>query len=311
MKTKNLVLVIASMTVLLSLYSCSSSNNNQDNKEASSESTAGTSENKSHITQQNLNISIFLDVSDRISPKIHPNQTMEYYQRDIGYINSVASALEHRLLRKKVNLLNDNIQLFIEPTPANREINSIIEQLKHTITKNNATKEGILNLSDKYTMLTTKLYEEALKAERYDGSDIWGFFKNNVKDYCIEENHRNILVVITDGYAYYKPSAIREGNASSYLTENYIKALKLNNSNWKTSMDEKGFGFIVANSGLENLEVLVLGVNTYDGNPYTQDIVKAYWSNWLEAMGVQRYAIKGADIPSSLDGVIQKFILNP
>lgn len=259
---------------------------------------------------QNLNISIFLDLSDRISPKVHPNHTMEYYKRDLGYINSIAKAFENHMLHKRVILMNDKMQIFVDPLPSNSRINDIISQLKISIDRNNVTKKKIESISSNYTKLTTNLYESAIKGNKFVGSDIWGFFKNKVKDYCINKGYRNILIILTDGFVYKNDDVFNVKNRSSYLTRNKISQLGLTKSNWEQIFNKKDCGFITKNSGLGNLEVLVLGINGYKTTPFEEDVIKKYWSKWLTEMGVKKYALKTTDIPANLDGMIQKFINN-
>lgn len=301
MKKLSILFIILS-SIIISSCSSDTKQQNESNKTSSAQPT---------VKNQNLNLSIFLDVSDRISPKAHPNATMEYYKRDIGYLNSVTKAFEAHMLHKRIVLMNDRVQLFIEPAPGNADINDIIRQLRISFDKNNVTKEKIEGINSNYTELSTKLYELAIQDDNYIGSDIWGFFKNKIEDYCISEEHRNVFVIITDGYAYHKDNVINDGNRTSFLTTKKVKQLGLNNSNWEQRLSEKDCGFIVKKNGLDNLEVLVLGINAYKNSPYEEDVIRTYWTNWLTEMGVKRFAIKSADLPSNLDEVIQKFILNP
>ena len=289
-----------------SCYSCSCSRESQNSKQKTESNVV----KPVNSANQNLNISIFLDLSDRISPKVHPNSTMEYFQRDIGYINSIAKAFETHMLHKKVILMNDKMQVFVDPLPSNQEINDIITQLRISFDKNNVTKEKIESISNNYTELTTKLYESAIKDNNFIGSDIWGFFKNKVKDYCTSIGYRNILVILTDGYAYHKDNVFNDKNRSSYLTTKKIAQLGLTNSNWEPIFNEKDCGFITKNSDLGNLEVLVLGINAYKTTPFEEDVIRKYWDKWLTEMGVTKYSIKTADIPTNLDGIIQEFILS-
>jgi hypothetical protein len=297
---------IFSAFLLLSIFifSCSTGNKQSKNDDSAKSS-------KQLVSNQNLNISIFLDVSDRISPSHHPNATMEYYKRDLGYINSVTKAFQNHMLNKKIILMDDKIQLFIDPPPANHEINEIIKSLKIHIDKNNVTKELIENLNSEYTQKCEKMYELAINDNNFVGSDIWGFFKNKINDYCISPSHRNILVIMTDGYAYHKNNVITQGNKSSYLTTKRIDQLGLTNSNWESVFQNNNCGFIVKNSNLDNIEVLVLGINPYKNNPYEEDVIRAFWEKWLGDMAVTKYSIKSADLPSNLDNVIQNFILTP
>ena len=106
---------------------------------------------------------------------------------------------------------------------------------------------------------------------------------------------------------------MEKGGRTSYLTPKSLGTLKLDRSDWKDIMAKKDFGFIPATIGLEDLEVLVIGIQSNnDDNPYAQDIIQTYWENWLLEMGVQKsnLKIKNADIPSSIEKVIFDFILN-
>lgn len=258
----------------------------------------------------NLNISILLDLSDRISPTKYPNPTMEYYLRDVGYINSVAEAFKKHLGTKKVRQADDKIQLFFDPAPFNPEINKISNDLKIEITRDNISKEEINKIKEKYTYESLEIYKLAIKDNNYVGSDTWKFFKNKINDYCIEDDYRNILVILTDGYIYFKDTKIQEGNMTTFLTPDVIRENELNKSNWSETMTNKKFAFIPANNDLSNLEIIVLGINPNIKNAYEEDVIKAYWTNWFETMKVKRYEIHSTELPSNMDKVIEKFINN-
>lgn len=259
-------------------------------------------------TSENLNISILLDLSDRISPEKYPNKSMEFYLRDVGYINSVSDAFTDHVRTKKVRKVNDKMQLFFDPAPFNPEINALSKELKIEIDKNNVSKEFLKKIKETYSTDPLKIYELAIKDNNYVGSDTWKFFQNKINDYCIENNYRNILIVLTDGYIYYKDSKIKENNATTYLTPEVIRNNKLNTSDWSQKIRSQKLEFIKANNDLSNLEVLVLGIHPDPKNPYEEEVIKAYWSNWFEAMKIKRYEIRNADIPSNMDKVIKNFI---
>jgi hypothetical protein len=258
----------------------------------------------------NLNISILLDLSDRIDTIKYSNPSMEFYKRDIGYLKSVAHAFSNNISHKKSRHLDDKIQLYFDPEPSNASINDLSEELKFHITRENGTKNYINKISTAYALEGLKIYKQALKDANFVGSDTWGFFKNKVQDYCIDENYRNILVIITDGYIYYKDSNIDEGNLSSYITPQKIRNKNLNKSNWKELMKSNKHGFIPVEQDLSNLEVLVLGINTSKKNNYDYDVLKKYWSDWLFGMGVkdQKFQFKMAGLPSNMDNIITEFI---
>src|SRR5690606_40920272 len=110
--------------------------------------------------------------------------------------------------------IDDNMQLFFDPPPLNPEINSISKSLKVELNKGNVSDKLLKDIESKYKSEPLKLYQLAIKDNNYVGSDTWTFFKNRINDYCIDENHRNILVILTDGYIYYENSKMKDRNRS-------------------------------------------------------------------------------------------------
>lgn len=300
-KTINLFL---SFLILLCCFSCATDSIKKEvnNLPLNKTSTKNT-------TKQNLNISFLLDLSDRINPRKYPNESMEFYQRDVAYIQSVSEAFDIHLRNKKVRQMNDRIQLYFDPEPLNKNINTLSNQLKYHVTRETVSLELLDKIKNTYATKPLKIYDLAIEDNKYVGSDTWRFFKTKVKDYCIEENYRNILVILTDGYIFHTNTKIKEGNLTSYLTPQSIRNFKLNTSNWEEKVEKEGFGFIPATQGLENLEVLVLGINATKKNPYEEDVITKYWSNWLSEMKVGKYQIKNTGLPSNLDKIIKDFIL--
>lgn len=256
-----------------------------------------------------LNISILLDLSDRINPEKYPSPAMQYYQRDIGYLQSVAKTLETHILSKRINQIDDKIQVFIDPEPSDQTLNKKVGELKIHFTKDNVVKDSILRVSEKYGFITDFIYKAAIDDNHFVGSDIWGFFKNKVDDYCIDEGYRNILVILSDGYMYHKDAKMEQENRTSYLIPQWIEKNGLNNEKWQQRMEDKDFGFMVANTDLSNLEILVLGINPSRGNPYEEDVIRSYWTQWFDEMKVAKYELKQADLPTHMDKIIRNFIL--
>ncbi|WDF46475.1 hypothetical protein PQ459_16425 [Chryseobacterium sp. KACC 21268] len=273
------------------------------------ETKTGGKSNDSISSSHNLNLSILIDLSDRIDPEKYPNPSMEYYQRDLEYIKAIKAGFIDHVKSKKVIQLNDQMQIFFNPEPSNPEINELAKQLKVSFDKN-TSKENIKLVDEKYTSLPERIYQSAIQDKQYVGSDIWGFFKNKVKDYCIKDKHRNILFILTDGYMFHKDSKFSEGNKTSYLTPELVKSMKLNTSDFKTKIQDQGFGFIKANDNLKDLEVVILGINPEKGNPFEGDVIKTYLENWLMEMNVKKYEVKDADLPSNLEPIIKNTILN-
>jgi len=101
----------------------------------------------------------------------------------------------------------------------------------------------------------------------------------------------------------------KNNNKTSYLRPQDIRSWGLNDENWETEIEQKGFGFIPASQNLESLDVLVLGINPDKKNTYEEEVLRKFWSNWLDDMDVRYFEIKTNDIPSNMDKVIQEFIL--
>ena len=297
-------LIILALGIILT-YSCSNKKEKDPIAEVSKE-VRSTSKTKS---KENLNISLVLDLSDRINPKKYPEPSMEFYQRDLGYIESVAKTFENHVLNKKVYRIKDKIQLFVEPAPSDSELNNKIARLKIQFDKATAAKAEILQTSRKYKEICNSIYETAITDDKYVGSDIRGFFKNKLQGYCVKEGYKNVVVVLTDGYIYHKNSIIKQQNRTSYLTPEAIRSFKLNTGNWKEKFKTKDYGFLPVNQNLENVEVLVLGINPNKKNPYEEDVIKEYWKKWLIEMNVKKFQIKRADLPIHINDVINDFIL--
>jgi hypothetical protein len=254
----------------------------------------------------NYNVTILLDLSSRID---EPNQQ----NNDSAYIVSIAKTFNNHIKNKKLGLLKDKIQLLFHPTPNNIKINKLSEKLKISYIKGVSKKEWIGKTESLYQSLPSEIYELArqdfLENQKYPGSDIWRFFKDDVDDYSIDECYRNIVIVLTDGYMFFEDTKMQKDNRTSYLTPKSLSEMPLKNATWKDIIAEKDFGFIVERKNLDDLEVLVLGIHSLNtNNPYALDIIKEYWKKWFIEMGVKNYKVKKADIPSNVEKVINNFI---
>lgn len=258
----------------------------------------------------NLNISIFLDLSDRIEEPL-------MIENDLAYLSSISKSFTNHIKTKKLVMLNDKMQLFFNPPPQNVKINQIAQELRVHFTRD--TPETMINETIRlYSSEPSKIYELARQdanedIRNYPGSDIWRFFKDDLKDYSIDNCFRNILIILTDGYIYHEKTKMEEGNKTSYITPRSLTQLNLNKSNWREIIETKELGFIPALNNLNDIEVLVIGINNLNtNNPYTLDIIEAYWSGWLKNMGLsdKDFKIKSIDIPSNMEKVIDDFINN-
>ncbi|AYZ14294.1 hypothetical protein EGY05_21205 [Chryseobacterium arthrosphaerae] len=290
------------LLMIISLVSCY--------KEKNEETNTG-KESPVAVDSNNINVSILIDLSDRIDPSTNPNPTMEYFQRDTEYIKAIEKGFLTHIKSKRIITYEDQMQVFFNPEPSDPKMNELTKELKVSFNKD-TPRNYFASVDKKYSELPLKIYESAIKDGQYVGSDIWEFFKNKVKDYCIKDDHRNILFILTDGYMYHQNTKFEEKNENSYrtsyLTTKLIKANNLTNSGFKNTIEKNGYGFVKANENLSNLEVIVLGINPEKGNPFEEAVIKEYWGNWFKEMKIKNYQIKSADLPSNLEPIILKTI---
>ena len=224
---------------------------------------------------------MLLDLSDRIEKK-------NTAQKDSAYLSTLAKAFVNHVKGKQLILLEDRIQLFFNPAPDDTKINRIAEKLKIQFTKD-THKEDLDRTISLYSEQPSQLYDLAQKDaqvnKKYPGSDIWGFFKYHLKDYCIDTCHRNILVILTDGFMYHENTIMKKENRTSYITSKSLKKMKLNRADWKEKIKERKLGFLPIEKEFKDVEVLVIGIADYDkSTPYARDILEKYWSDWFESM---------------------------
>ncbi|WP_108866754.1 hypothetical protein [Aquimarina aquimarini] len=256
-------------------------------------------------TRNNLNISVLLDLSDRIG---YPNQR----ENDLKHIQSISRIFKNHVMQKKSILLEDHLQVFFEPDPSPDKTDEIITKLKFGITRKTNTAT-IQSIEKSYKELPPKLYKWADEASHTKkGADIWRFFKDDVTGYCIEECHRNILIILTDGYLYHKDKKQKNKNRTTYINQKLLAHPTLNMPDWETFIEKRDMGILWNEKPmLKNLEILVLGIDRHESkNSNAEEIISYYWSNWFKEMGAQKFKIKRTGKPAHLEKVIQDFIHN-
>lgn len=237
-----------------------------------------------------LNISIYLDLSDRLERQMYPSQK----ERDIEIVNYMTEILKNHAVAQKILPSRDHIKVFFYPAPNDSKIALLSKDLEMDLSKAQPAdkKQMLLEFQDKFTTSLTKIYDATLEGKNWIGSDIWGFFKKQIDTYCIREDARNIIVILTDGYLFYNPNKLKEGDNYSYILPQ--------------TLSNPNSGLIVSRQGLENIEVLMLEVNPLD--PKHQDRMETVLQNWLKDMGVQKMYVGETDQPSNTKLIIDKFI---
>lgn len=282
MKKKALILV--SILTLASLigYYCYSSTHDKE-----------TEQDKPEIVNEKdkpWNISIFLDLSDRLTRQLTPSQA----ERDMTLIRHVTGKVKDRIVKQKIIGSKDRIKVFFYPSPNISEITLLSKNLELDM-GNMPLKEkrsSVIKFEDEFSASLKQIYNKTLAAKQWVGSDIWGFFNKQIDTYCIKPTHRNILIILTDGYIFHVNNKQKVGDAYSYILPQTLSVPKSS--------------LIVSRKGLKNLEVMFLEVNPYD--PKTEPKMESVITDWLHAMDVQHSIVAETDIPENTKLYIDNFL---
>jgi len=283
--------------VAFPLVSCGGGNNAKNNNTTKAEKPQ----------EKQLNISILLDLSDRINPNINPDAK----KNDIENIKTITEFFTANMRHLNAYNAKGKIRLFLAPPPSNSDINSIVSKLNIDCSTmdNKGRKEIYDNLTELYAQNLEGIYNETISTSAWIGSDIWRFFKNDVKDYCVgnNPNYRNVLIILTDGYIYHANSKDREQNRYAYLLENNIK--KYRTTNYDELINNDNFGLIAKRNDLNDLEVLVLEVKAENPtNKIDEDILPFVLKKWFNEMNISRYEVYRSDLPANTKTRIENFL---
>jgi hypothetical protein len=289
---------------ILFLFSCGSEKDKSLNEEGQS--------SKSVEHTDHLNITLLLDLSDRIDTTKYPEKP-EHFERDIAIVKYFSEIFVMDMEKRGTFMAKGKLKVIFSPKPQDPNVNLLAEKLSVdlSVMDNKQKKEVHDNLINNFTESITRIYNGTLSENKWIGSDIWRFFKNDVKDYCVEfnPNYRNILVVLTDGYIYHQDSKDQNGNRYAYLLPNVISKYNLRrNPNWEQELEKQDFGLISKRNDLENLEVLVLELSPSPNYKNDEDIIKSILAKWFIEMRVKRFGIYNSDLPEYTKQRINDFI---
>lgn len=288
------------------LFSCGSGNNDKSRNEVEQTS------NNVVVQPDQLNITLLLDLSDRIDPKKYPEKP-EHFERDIAIVKYFSELFVKDMEMRGTFMAKGKLKVIFSPKPQDPNVNLLAEKLSVDLSNMGSKQKKDVhdNLTNNFTESVTKIYNGTLSQSKWIGSDIWRFFKNDVKDYCVETkpNYRNILVILTDGYIYHRDSKDQNGNRYAYLLPENISKFNLRkNQNWEQELDKQDFGLIAKRSDLNNLEVLVLEISPSPSYKDDEDIIKVVLGKWFKEMKVKRYGMYNSDLPQYTKQHIDQFI---
>lgn len=241
-----------------------------------------------------LNISVYLDLSDRITRDLTPTQK----ERDMAIVGYIADYFKEHTQGPKILQSKNSMKIFFYPAPKNTKVSTLAGELNVDMQKYQGVNKRIAleNMRSKFNENLNLIYDMAIEANEFPGCDIWDFFsnKNNVDIQCIRKGFRNILVILTDGYLFDENHMVQDGDAYSYISS--------------TTLKNPNSSLIVRRAGLEDLEVRILEVNPKEMSH--RDHLVSILENWLKDMGVklENITVVETNLPSTTQTVIESFL---
>lgn len=246
---------------------------------------------------RSLNISIFLDLSDRLVRDMTPPQMY----RDTAIVNYLVDYFKQETLGPSILKSRNNLKVFCYPSPQDSEIAVLMKGLSVDIGEKNGVEKrmALEAMKTQFQQNLGQIYNETLEERRWVGCDIWDFFSNKkVDNFCIRPNARNIIVILTDGYIFHENNKIKEGHAYSYILP-------------KTLSDKESFLIDRRNGDLKGkgVEVLVLEVNPYQKAHQNQ--IFEILENWFTSMGVEKVMVSETEADMvNTQTIIKNFLDN-
>jgi hypothetical protein len=263
------------------------------------------------VKPEMLNISIILDLSDRVIKPMQPSQS----ERDILIVKKITEIFKNNMKTKGAYQAKDKIRVLFAPAPTDSNVNNIAGKLSIDLSKldNKGKKEVYDNINSDFEKGLKEIYAKSIQSKNWLGSDVWRFFKYDAKELCIDldPKYRNVLVIVTDGYLYHSQSVDRQENKTAYITANLFEREGFrNNSKWIDKFEKENYGLINSGQTFENLDVLVLEINPTPSHKNDEDIIRAYLGKWLEEMKIKNKVIYNTDLPINTERKIESFFKN-
>lgn len=252
-------------------------------------SCGGPGKKKEQVPDTALNVTIYLDLSDRLVRDLTPSQT----DRDISIVQHIADIFKKESLGPQLLKTQNHLKVMFYPSPSATEIATLASNLDVNLAAINVKerKATLQNLGETFKNDLQQIYSQTVQDHNWQGSDIWGFFDHKVVDQqCIRKDSRNILVILTDGYIYDEGNQQQQGNSYNYILPRSLDAME---------------SVITSRKGLANLEVLMLEVNPYQQAQRTKMI--SLLEKWFKDMEVSKFVVADTDLPNNTNTVIDNF----
>lgn len=248
-------------------------------------------ETENKTDEKPLNISIYLDLSDRLTRQMTPSQK----DKDIAIVDNLLNYFTNNCVENKILQSKNRLRVIFHPSPSSSKIATQADELEIDMgeLKGAEKKKALLELKPTFDANLSDIYEATLLDQKWIGSDVWDFFSSKKVDIqCLKQGYRNILVILTDGYLYQENNKRQEGSAYSYVLPQ--------------TLQDPNSSLICQRKGLKDLEVLMLEVNPY--NPKQKDKLTGVLEDWFKGMEVKSFVVAETDLPSNTKQVIDSFL---
>ena len=261
--------------------------------------------------KKQVNLSILLDLSDRINPEMNPDMP-QHFEKDSALISYITDFFRNQMPTQGAFAARGKMRVIFSPNPPDPGISNAAEKLNVDLSKMNSSEKKVVYdcLGNTVAENISYIYRTSIKQAYWPGSDIWRFFKNDV-DITIDPDtaYRNILVIFTDGYLFYEDSKDASGNRYAYLLPELLEKYKLrNNPQWSNNIDKLDFGLISKRSDLDRLEVLVVEVTPSAKHKNDEDIIRKVLDKWFAEMKIKKWKILNTDLPQITKGRVESFL---
>ncbi len=262
-------------------------------------------------TGKQINLTILLDLSDRIDPKQSPDNPA-HFEKDSTLISYFTQYFLQDMETKGSYRARGKFRVVFCPNPPNRDIGLAAAELNIDLSKTDIKAKKAIHETMQHVVSWNvgRIYRSAINQQQWPGADIWRFFKNDVKDIAVDKdpNYRNILVVFTDGYIYHSDSKDKMGNRYAYILPDLLAKCKLRCASWSEKIDKMDFGLISKRSDLSQLEVLMLEISPSPKYRNDEDIIRKVLDKWFTEMKVKKWKVLNSDLPEFTKHKINDFL---
>jgi hypothetical protein len=209
-----------------------------------------------------------IDLSDRI---LAPGQIT----RDTNLLFSLVDAFSSKMKSKKFSSVGDTLQFYFAQQKGNTELSPIIlavDPVKRAMSWPSHV--------EKVKNQVRERYQNAQK-EKFDGADIWAFFKSSAAHLRCKPEKRRVLI-LTDGYHLFSSITTKARPSGSYLDLNVLEQLRVDHAVCPPNLT------MIPHDPISGLHVVM--AEMVPKNPqqhiYEDLALRAWWKAWFDQMGI-------------------------